>query len=293
MSACWPPRFRSASARGRRLAAQPLRGRARCWPGLCGASGNSPVGVTDSLRGSARQPGSQDLADRGVGDAQHLAPSGDHLQHRERSVLGGFDDREVVDSIINPCSALPGAFSGRVAQGLHPPCGARMADCKRRHCETPHVWRLGLSRGRSASWLGTGARLGGQGRIRALTWTGHPASPWPRLRQGTGLLRRPEDHQRVRIAEEVVSQVRAVQLRPTRTALQGPIAVGAPIQLHAPLGQPAERRDGRQNHVCIVRIARRPALFLPGEPGDGRCGARGQASATGPSWRHVVRPLRC
>ncbi len=44
----------------------------------------------------ARQPAPQDLADGGMGHAQHLAPGRDDFQHRERPVLGGFGDREAV-----------------------------------------------------------------------------------------------------------------------------------------------------------------------------------------------------
>ena len=70
--------------------------------------------------GPARQPGPQDLADGGVGDAQHLASGGDHFQRRQRPVLGGFDDRDVVHGVVDERSPRPGALTGRVAQGGHP-----------------------------------------------------------------------------------------------------------------------------------------------------------------------------
>ena len=70
--------------------------------------------------GSARQPGPQDLTDGGIRHAQHLASGGNDLQRRQRAMVGRFGDGDVVHDVVDERSALPGVFSGRVAQGEHP-----------------------------------------------------------------------------------------------------------------------------------------------------------------------------
>lgn len=104
---------------------------------------------------------------------------------------GGGIAKRYMCSVCGPARGKVGVPSGHAGHGLH-------GDGRPRARFRP-VWARG-------------ARPGGKGRIRAPDTGAEGNEPKTRLRQGIGLRRRPEDHQRVGVTERTIVQMKAVHL---------------------------------------------------------------------------------